>query len=85
MPIQVIGAAQRDDKARSHESSASTACPLAGNAASNSALASATPWRLPNPPRWASPSCVITPTFGAHNSASMAISPARLAPNSSTA
>ncbi len=64
VPIHVIGAAQRDDKARSHESSTSTACPLAGNAASNSAFASATPWRLPKPPRWASPICVITPTFG---------------------
>ena len=70
MPTQVTAALQSSARSRSQGSSPSTARPSAGRAASSSALASAMPCRLPNPPRWASPICVITPTFGRHKSAS---------------
>ncbi len=85
LPTHVIGARHRPLRVCRQGSSASTACPLSGSAASSSDLASATASRLPDTARWPSPMGVITPTFGAHRSDMAAISPRRLAPNSSTA
>ncbi len=62
-PTQVTPAAQPWATFRSQGSSPSTARPSGGRAASSSALAWAICRRLPKPPRWASPTRVITPTL----------------------